>query len=410
MRERRWAAPVVVLVLALVAAACGGGGASPADDSPAGQVTAMLRERATRLAAGDVAGYLEAAGPEAEAHERTLAEGAASAPVSYANVTFDPTGGGKSTATSFRDAAVEVVFRYEGLPEENLFRFSLVYDLERTGGSWVVTRSVLADTDHRVPIWATGPVESERSEHFLALYRPGLPRAAEALEAAEEARRGLDERLDLVESDPVHLVLLAGSEEEYAEFKGEPTDEGELAAAGFLFSSIYRPEQRHMIVKAARLVDEDAASTLDGGDQAPPTLVFQHELAHLALTRHDGPYTPGWVNEGAAMYLADERRVSSWRLGLDRGLFDDVSIAGMGSEGLADGIEYAYANAAVLALIDDVGAERFFEFYTSFLPLIPAPEFEADPTAVTLAQRYDLTVPELDERTRAYMDEAVSAR
>lgn len=381
------------------------------DDSAAGQVRALLRQRAALLADGDVAGYLAAVGPDADAqaNERAIAEGAAAAPVSYANITFDPRGGGNTTATSFLGATVELVFRYEGLPDDNLFRFSLLYDLERQGGRWVVTSSAITEGQGPAPIWATGPVESTRSEHFLALYRPGLPRAAEALQAAEEARRNLAQRLEVVESDPVHLVVLAASEEDYADIKGEPTDPGELAAAGFWFSPISRPEERHMIVKAARLVEGGEAQA-DDGSRASPAIVFQHELAHLALTRHDGPFTPGWVNEGAAMYLAGERRVDDWRVGLERNLFARTSIAAMGTEpGLSDGITYAYANAAVLYLVEEFGAERFFDFYISFLPLLPTPEFVEDPTGVALAERYDLDASELDRRTREYMQEAVAA-
>ena len=165
-----------------------------------------------------------------------------------------------------------------------------------------------------------------------------------------------------------------------------------------------------MIVKAFLLADEAASSVRDDGVEVPARLVFQHELAHLTLTRHDGPYTPGWVNEGAAMYLAAERRVDDWRYALDEGLFDGVSIAAMGDEaGLADGIEYAYANAAVLVLVEEFGVERFFDFYTAFRPLLASAEFEQGPTAATLLQRYDLTVSQLDERTRAYMEKAVAA-
>jgi hypothetical protein len=348
--------------------------------------------------------------PGAMETERPIAEGAAAVPLSYANVSFHPQGAGKSTATRFEDAEVEVVVRYEGLPAENLFRFRLRYDLERQGSAWVITESAFGENEVPPPLWTTGAVESRRSEHFLALYRPGLAVVEEALAAAEEARRGLAERLEDLESDPVHLVLLAGSEEEYNAIKGEESSAGEVAAAGFLYQSIARPEERHMVIKAHLIVDEDAPSRSDDGLELPTELVFQHELAHLALTRHDGPFTPGWVNEGAAMYLAGERRVDSWRVATEEGLFDDVSIAAMADEeGLADGIEYAYANAAVLFLIEEFGAERFFEFYTAFRPLLPSAEFEQSPTDATLLQRYDMTTSKLDEETRAYIDRALAA-
>lgn len=400
----------LALSLALLVAACGGGGGSGTDDSPAGQVRAMLRQRATLLVKGDVDGYLEAVAPAAMATERPIAEGAAAVPLSYANVSFHPQGAGKSTATRFDDADVEVVVRYEGLPPENLFRFRLRYDLERRGSTWAITESSFGDDEVPPPLWTTGAVESRRTEHFLALYRPGLAVVDAALAAAETARDGLAERLENLESDPVHLVVLAASEEEYNGLSGEETSPSEVAAAVFLFRSISRPEERHMIVKAHRLVEVGASSVSDDGAELPATLVFQHELAHLALTRHDGPYTPGWVNEGAAMYLAGERRVDTWRVAMNEGLFDDVSIQAVADEeGLADSLEYAYANAAVLYLVEEFGAERFFEFYTAFRPLLPSAEFDQGPTDATLLQRYDMTTSQLDEKTRAYIERALAA-
>ena len=408
-RTRRVGAALVLL--AAVSTACGGGGSGfRADDSPAGQVRALLRERAAHLAEGDVAAYLEAVDPAAEAQERAVAEGAAAVPLSYANASFDPQGGGKTTATSFRDARVELVFRYEGLPLENLFRFALEYDLDRRGDSWVVTRSAVAQGDLLPPIWVTGPVEYTRSEHFLALHRPGVTGAAEVLEAAEQGRTRLEERLEGLKSDPMHLVLLAGDDQQYAEIKGAPAGDGEVAAARFLLNAISRPEERQMVVNAGRLADGSAEATAEDGVRAPAAEVFQHELAHLALTRFDGPFTPAWVNEGAAMYLADERRVQAWKAGLELGLYEGMSVGDMGrDEGLGDGVEYAYANAAVLFLIQEFSAETFFDYYRSFFPLAPTPEFEEDPTAVTLEERYGLSVSQLDERTRQFMAEAAGA-
>ena len=401
----RLAALLVAVVL--VAGGCEGSGRQPPDTSALGKVRIFLRERANLLAEGDVEGYLATVGPNAMELERGLAEGAADVPLSFANATVIPEG--PRTETHFGNAIVEFVYRYEGLPKENLFRFELSYDIDLVDGKWKVTTSVPTG-DFDLPVWATGDVEAERSEHFLALYRPGLPRVPEALAAAEEARASLSSRLDLIESDPVHLVVLAGSEEEYAEIKGGEISEEEVAVAQFLFLPLSRPESRSMIVKSFRLLDESATTTTDDGERAPPKEVFQHELAHLALSRFEGPFTPGWVNEGAAMFLADERRVGNWELGLDEGLFDGVSIEFMANErDLADGVEYAYANGAVLYLIETFGSEKFFDFYADFLPIDVTADFDEDPTAVVLRDNYDLTVSELDSRTRAFMQEAVAS-
>ena len=400
---------MAVLLLSSVAAACGGGSGG-VDDSPLGQVRTMLRERAALLAEGDVDGYLAAVAPSAEEAERTFAEGASAVPLAYANVTFQPRGA-RSTETSFRDADVQLVYRYEGLPEDNQFRMSFEYDVERRGERWLVTRSEMVTSGDEgfsePPIWATGPVAATRSDHFVALHRPGLPNADRALVAAEDARIGLAERIEVLELDPVSLVLLAGSEEEYAEFSGRATDPGELALARFVFNSLGGPESRQMMFKADRVVGNGEPALGEGGEPLPASQVFQHELAHLALSRHAGPFTPGWVIEGAAMYLAGERRVAAWRFGVGAGAFTGMSLAGM-QPGLSDGLQYAYANAAVLHLIEEHGPERFFDLYAGFRPLRPTPEFRRDPMGIVLSTHYGLDVEELDRRTRAYIDRGVA--
>jgi hypothetical protein len=410
VRRGRSSLAVAVLLLSSLAAACGGGPAGGVDDSPLGQVRALLRERAGLLAEGDVDGYLAAVAPSAEEAERAFAEGAAAVPLAYANVTFRPRGA-RSTATSFRDADVQLVYRYEGLPADNQFRMSFEYDVERRGERWLVTRSEMVTAGDEgfsgPPIWATGPVAASRSDHFLALYRPGLTNAERALAAAEEARKGLAERIEVLELDPVNLVLLAGSEEEYAELTGRATDAGELAAARFVFNSLGGPESRQMMFKADVVVGDGEPTLGEGGEILPAAQVFQHELAHLALSRHAGPFTPGWAVEGAAMYLAGERRVAAWRVGLASGAFDGMSLAGM-QPGLSDGLQYAYANAAVLHLIDEHGPERFFDLYAGFRPLRPTPEFARDPMGIVLSTHYGLDVAQLDRLTRAYIERAVA--
>ena len=408
VRARRRTLGVVALVVSLAAAACNPVQVDKVGDTPETEIRALLRRRAAMLAGGDVEGYLAAVDPSARAAEAVLADGAASVPVSWANASFHPRPGARSTPTSFRDAEVELVFRYEGLPDDNLFRFSLEYDLDRRSGSWAVTRSEVAEGSDPLPIWASGPVAHLRTEHFLALHRPGLPRAEEAVAAAEEGRRGLAGRLGGLDADAVHLVLLAGSDEEYAAFKGSP-DEGEVAVARTVFRRLSRPEARHMLVKAHQIVLGDATAASEDGAQAPATEVFQHELAHLALTGLDSPVTPSWVIEGAAMYLAEERRVGSWAFGQAEGVFAAMSVGRMAGGGLLDGLQYAYANAAVLHLVDEFGAERFFEFYARFRPLSPSGAFLQDPTGVTLGDVYDLTTEQLDERTRAYIARAAGA-
>lgn len=95
-------------------------------------------------------------------------------------------------------------------------------------------------------------------------------------------------------------------------------------------------------------------------DELVPAQVFEHELAHLALSRVSRESTTGWVLEGGAMLLADERRIGSWRLGQLFGIYDRVSFADLSEMGKLNGaISYAYANAAVSYLVETFGEKKF---------------------------------------------------
>lgn len=389
-------------LVATVVGACGGGGAPARTPDPLAQVRALMRDRAAMLVRADTDGFLASVAPGARAGEELVARGAAAVRLSYAAASVRPEG--PRTAVSVGNAVVELVYRHAGLPEGNLFRFERSYDLVHRGGGWTITTAVAVGP---MPMWTTGPVEVRRSDHFVVLHRPGLAGADAALAVAEDARRGLEARLQAAEPDPVHLLLLAGDEEEYAAFKGGPTSPAELAVAVFLVHPLSGPENRYMVVKAHRLLDPSARGQLDDGTQASATEVVRHELAHLALSRFEGPYTPGWVVEGTAMYLSGFDEVPRWREGMADGAFDGVSIDAVANDAdLSSGAEYAYADAAVQWLVERFGAARFFAFYRRYLPLGVTPEFDADPTGVLLREDFDLTTTELDRRARERIERA----
>lgn len=403
-RTRAWLAVVVVLL----AGACSEGEGTFDATTPLEQVRTMLRQRAKLLVTKDVEGYLRPLSPEARAAEEPLARGAASVPLSFANVTFTPDRVPRPGDTSFLDVPVEVVYRYEGLPEDNRFRFTLRYDVEKRGPSWLVTRSA-PEADVPLPLWARSPVQVERSEHFLALFRPGIANAAQALQQAEQARRQLAEKLRFGESDSTHLVLLARDHAEYQEILGQEVAEESVAVAQATFLPFTVPESRRMTVNLGFFVDRGQARLEGHSGALTGVSVFQHELAHLALARIDDPVTPSWVNEGAAMYLASERRVNDWEEGLAEGWFDDLSFATFGEESLDSFQAYAYANAGVLYLIEELGTERFWEFYVRFRPSLGSAPPDGDLSDAILRQVYDFGAVELDRRTRAYMADAVAA-
>ncbi|MGI8685501.1 MAG: hypothetical protein ACR2MO_10515 [Acidimicrobiales bacterium] len=423
-------------------------------------VQEMLQERARRLTAGDVEGYLRPMTPEARAVEEPIARGAVAAPISEVNLAmdeadFDPDG------TLVTSARVDFVYRYRDLPQDNEFRFRLDYEMERRNGSWVVTSSKPdPEVFGAVPMWATGPVQVARSPHFVALFRPGLAEVDQSLQLAEQARGRLLERLTLT-PDPVHLLVLARDHAEFIGFLGEEVPQGVLAATEYIFSQTRahdaRPVKRGMVVNVdsvlrngSRVVDLDAghAKRLDGsgagmggmtiagaqmggGHGGPPqkdpqpkseitaTQVFQHELGHLALSRFTRRSTAAWVVEGGAMQLSGERRVNTWRFLLENpDLFEDqaLSFSSLEAVQLDNALQYGYVNAAVAYLVDTFGAEKFWGFYRDFKEYDrgseahPLEELWPDATHRLLRRTYDLDEDQLDVRTREYMQEAVGIR
>ncbi|MGI8876944.1 MAG: hypothetical protein ACR2KP_21995, partial [Egibacteraceae bacterium] len=143
-----------------------------------------------------------------------------------------------------------------------------------------------------------------------------------------------------------------------------------------------------------------------------PGQVFQHEIGHLALSRFSRSSTPVWVAEGGAMQLAGEQRRASWRQGLTSGEFEEMTFLRLArrdpSMGLS-GMEYAYVNAAVSSLVDEFGAERFWEFYRDFKEFTdpsagnPLEQVHADATNRLLFRIYDIGEEQLDERALEWM-------
>lgn len=364
----------------------------------------MLQQRARDLAGGDVDAYLASLGPEARIVEEPIARGAASVPLTDIDLVLADAVADEDRAR-LEDVHVDLLYRYEGLPDDNLFRLRMEYDLERRDGTWVVTAS--RPTLEDLPVWATGPVEVARAAHTLALFRPGLANVDEMLALAEQARAQLLPKLTL-EADPVHLVVLARDSEEYEEIVGEAIAVDSVAVAQILYRGTaghpLRPESRQMIVDLGPLFDRPSQPVpYEGQADVLPVEVFQHELGHLALSRFTRPGTPLWLVEGAAMFLSGERRVDAWRIISEGDLFEELEAVKLGQPGGSDrALQYAHANASALYLVETFGPEKFWELYRSAGDVStgsPEPSVSGG-----LLRIYDLDEAELDRRVRAWIE------
>lgn len=442
-----------VVGVAWLVGACAKTTGGPVDDAaepgPRQAVDAMLRQRAKALVAGDVEAYLAPMTPEARAVEEPIARGSTAVPLADVSLLMDEADF-NDAGTAVSAARLDFIYRYRDLPEDNLFRFRLLYDLELRDGAWIVTTSEHDDSKTPLPIWARGPVAVAKSAHFLALHRPGTTRVDESLKLAETARVKLLEGLTL-QPEQMHLLLLARDQAEYTDMAGDSAGTS-LAQVSYLFRSSAghptRAEARQMVVNLAAVLENperkadlgtDHGSQLGGGaghdegggdelvvpeglaekleNELVPAQVFQHELGHLALSRVTRESTTGWVVEGGAMLLANERRVGSWQIGSLFGIYDQLSFADLSpAPNLTNAIAYAYANAAVSYLVEAFGEKKFWDFYRDFKEYEPSgsreahplEELRADATHRLLRRVYDMDEQQLDQKTREYIEKAIS--
>jgi hypothetical protein len=353
--------------------------------------------------------------------ERPFAAGAISVPLEGLTLTLDKDSV-EGTADSLRGVRVDLGFRYAGLPEDNTFRVGFDYHLMRTGKAWrVATSSVRAGSSQ--PVWATGPIATQRSEHFLALHRPGVADPSLIMREAEQARAQLDGKITFPLENS-YLLIVAKDEAEYASMSSATL--GPVSAIAQVETS-YEVTPESINVLSRQMVINDRKLHEDGSALE----TFRHELGHLAVAQYTRPFTPAWVSESAAMYLAGTRPVSIWRQGLTQGKFDGITIdrltlaSNLGEHGASKegaSLEYAYSAAAAWYLVETFGAERFWEFYRSYAIVPPAELYELLPertsspqseqaiealavakTSASLQQLFALDAAALDANVRDWM-------
>ncbi len=384
--------------------------------NPRRPVQLMLRERAKRLLAGDVEGYLAALSPEARAFEEPIARVAVTLPLSKIDLTV-----GEATisddGSSFRNASVTMQYSFKELPADNPFRLRFLYDIERRQEGWVVTKSQFIlppDAPPPPPLWPFGPVEITRSPHFLVMARPGVSSVAEITDQAEKAYAELRPRLTLTPDDRL-LLVLATDRKEYMDNYG---DEGSVALARhpFIVTAGHpaRPEERLAMANLQALSEVGEVKLEQSLRPVQPDEVFRHELAHLALSRFTRPCTNGWVAEGGAMLLAEEHAVRSaeWRA-----IVAADELAGLRLNPNEPPLDYAFAYAAALYLVEKGGSEKFFDFYQNFKNL-PEPTLLCSGQVGTVRSRLDerllrryyrIGVEDLEGFTREYIRKAAPA-
>lgn len=382
----------------------------------------MLGLRSNRLVAGDLAGYLAPLSKPARAVEEPIVRSSRAVPLTEQKLVLDLNGFPAGT-DAFSGLKVDLTYRYRGLETDNVFRIPFVYSVKRTVNNWKVTSSALAQ-NASLPLWATGAVKTSMTKHFLALYRPGLERVDETLDIAEQARERLGKKL-MIPLEEKQLMLLARDRTDYL---GTTTQLSPVSAIAQAETS-YEVTERTIKVQSRQIVinlEQLYSNSL-------PSETLQHELGHLALARVTRPFTPSWVSESAAMFLADTKPLNLWRTGTRNHRFASISfvdlnrLAALGQHdvtGDSASFEYAYAAAAAWYLTETFGVPRYFEFYDSYAKVPAKSLFDKLPhsggtaandqaivdlavatTARLLRASYGFEENELDKRVRTWISQ-----
>jgi hypothetical protein len=322
--------------------------------------------------------------PAARPLEQTIADGVKAAPVTGIGLRLNGSSVG-ATATRLAGVRVDLNYRYRDLPVDNIFRIALTYDLQRKGPSWQIDASSVAEGGY-LPVWATGPVKVTESEHFLALHRPELAKPEATVEEAEQARAQLSGKITFPLENR-YLLLLARDKDEYDNMRS--TKLAQVSAIAQVETSYevtpdaIRVQGRQMVVNVSELHQDGSALE-----------TFRHELGHLALAEVTRPFTPPWVSESAAMYLAGTRPVNVWKAGTRTHKFDAIQFADLtraASLGEHDSnqtsLEYAYAAAAAWFLVERFGVDHFWDLYRAYAAVPAGKVFDSLPDANPDAQR-----------------------
>jgi hypothetical protein len=333
------------------------GAEKPRDD--AGDINALLRERAEQLELGRPAAFAATAAGRQRAIDRRSARRARSLSLERVRLVAD------ELQTSGNRATVSVSLSYRVRGMKRPFLTARRVTARRTGDRWLVTR----DKARREPLpWEVAPFRAHGTRHVVLLAPRGMEIGTlrSGLERAyREIRRDLPSR-DL---PPSVLVLAARDAGQAQELTGRIA-KGIVAIANVSVEWGSPPALEVERVLAQRLI-----VVVDRWETQPQfardsTLV--HEMTHTALDPDTSARTPPWLVEGLAMYVSNDDRSDEARAraaGLApsmelRALCKPNSIFRL--NGREQGAAYAVSSAAAHAIVDRHGNEGLFELYDAF--------------------------------------------
>ena len=385
-------------------------GARPAPAPPAtlAEVQRVLDARVDAVGRADREAFLatvDPAAPEAFRLAQAAAfEGLRSLPLASFSLTarLDDTG----------DLGAGLSPRYGGaptfLPETRMrMRFadyddrddveSLFLTFVRRGDRWYVAADAdLAPLgiDSFRGLWDQGPVEVQRTAHFLVLsHPPDAGRARSLAAVAEDAIGQLDQRWDEPWSHRVPLILPA-SIDELSRILQATFDLDNFVA----FVAYGAVRDRDWEATAPRIYIQDRNLSRYRREDQVRTLT--HELDHVAVAPLAGPLIPSWVHEGVAEWVAVGRGTDGSRpAGSDGRLPQDFEFTVGGREAI--NLSYAESRSVVSFLAARWGARAPIELVRSLGAEKVAPGSEELRVDRALTRIAGLTAAQLEKEWAA---------
>jgi hypothetical protein len=364
-------------LMTLAVAGCGGGGSSaPKAASPpapgetkssaaaerpddAGDINALLRERATTLELGRARAFASTATGAQRVRDRRAARRAKRLSLERVRFVAD------ELQTSGDRAKISVTLSYRVRGMSRPFRTPRRVEARKTADGWRVT----ADKPRREPLpWEVASFRVVRTPHVVLLAPDGLdasPLRSGLEDAYREIRRNLPSR-DL----PRSVLVIAARDAEQAEQLVGRVVKGVVAIANVSVEwgplpalEVERVLAQRLIVVVSRWRTQDPV-----GRQG--TLV--HEMTHTALDPDTSARTPPWLIEGVAMYVANDDRTAEARARAAgagpttklSAISRPNSIFQLNSRD--QGAAYAAASAAAEAIAARRGNKGLFELYDAF--------------------------------------------
>ena len=288
------------------------------------------------------------------------------------NLSLDPGGQVKDVSVSF-----DCVLPLPG--GDHRFRSIAVCSFSKptSTGEWQIDRWRFAQFP---PFWLTGMTELQSSDHFSIFARPGIVPKSLLLEVQNElegayARLEANENIQLKSS---YVAFLIDRAEDFQFL----TSSNALRYNGIAVLTYSAEGDRYVGFNKAMFLNLPSfRQDTDLKSRERRTQTINHEFAHLALASDTRHFTPPWLKEGIAVYLANQLSANSSRALIETGSLPVLSLSAM-SRGKLPGahrsgqatlnFEYIYAGEAVTYIVRTYGEKRFFDFYRSFVNITPS--------------------------------------